>query len=69
MFGQALDQLFAEVAGSISFAATDDLFRRALGDDVAAALSTLRAEVDEVVGAFDDVQIVLDDDYGVPPCD
>jgi hypothetical protein len=42
-----------------------DLLRRARGDDPAAARSPFRPQVDDVIGAFDDVQVVLDDDDGV----
>src|SRR5690606_18320611 len=38
---------------------------RATGDDPAAGLSALRAQVDDVVGVRDDVEVVLDDDHGV----
>lgn len=39
-----------------------DLLRGAGGDDGAAAAAALGAEVDDIVGAFDDVEIVLNDD-------
>jgi len=34
-------------------------------DDVAASGAAVGAEIDEPIGRFDDVEIVLDDDYGV----
>ena len=39
-----------------------DVLGRALGDDPAAAAAALGAEVDDPVGALDDVEVVLDDD-------
>src|SRR5699024_10866970 len=38
-----------------------NLFRRAGGHDLAAAVATFRAEVDQPVGGLDDIQIVFDD--------
>ena len=38
---------------------------RAGGDDLAATRTALWAEVDQPVGGFDDVEVVLDDDHGV----
>ena len=42
-----------------------DLFRRAAGNDRAAAVASLGAEVDDVVGSLDDVEIMLNDKHGV----
>ena len=42
-----------------------DLFGRAGGDDLAAAVAALGAEVDDPVGGLDDVEVVLDDDHRV----
>src|SRR3977135_2117367 len=39
-----------------------DLLGRAFGDDLAAGLPALRAEVNDVVRGLDDVEVVLDDD-------
>src|SRR3954451_23898312 len=39
-----------------------DVFRRAPGDDLAAAVAAFGAEVDDPVGGLDDFEIVLDDD-------
>src|ERR1700721_2011966 len=38
-----------------------DLFRGALGDDLASALSTFGSKVDDPVSGLDDVEVVLDD--------
>src|SRR6516165_4768424 len=46
-----------------------DLFRGALGDDPAAALSAFGAKVDDPVGLLDDVEMVLDDEHGVAQID
>ena len=40
---------------------------RAAGDHAAAAATTFRAEVHEVIRSLYDVEIVLDDDHGVAP--
>src|SRR6516165_8254342 len=45
------------------------LFRGALSDDAAPALATFRAQIDDPVGLFDDVEMVLDDEYGVAQVD
>jgi len=42
-----------------------DEFGRALGHDLPAALAAFGAEIDDVVGGFDDVELVLDDDERV----
>ena len=39
-----------------------NLFRCAFGNDVAATFTALGAEIDDPVGALDDVEVVLDDD-------
>ena len=41
-----------------------NLFGCPRGDDSAAGGASAGAHVDDVVGAADDVQVVLDDDYG-----
>ena len=43
-----------------------DLLRRAGGDDRPAVFPAFRAEVDDVVGRLDDVEVVLDDEQRVP---
>ena len=53
----------------MGFAYGGDLLGGAVGDDVAAAFAALGAEVDEVVGVADDVEVVLDDDDGVAEID
>ncbi len=46
-----------------------DLFGGAGGDDLAAAAAALGAHVDDPVGGFDDVEIVLDDEEGAAAFD
>ena len=43
-----------------------NLFGWPLGHDVPAQLSALRSQIDDPVRALDHVQMVLDDDDGVP---
>src|SRR6202035_3170883 len=63
--GQQRAEVLAGVAG-FDFG---DVFGGAGGDDVAAAGAAVGAEVDNPVGGFDDVEVVLDDDDGVPAVD
>src|SRR5438552_5606780 len=58
-----------EGLASVGFFGPRDEFGRALGDDAAAALAAFRAEVDDPVGLFDDVEMVLDDEHGVAKID
>ena len=46
-----------------------DVLGRAFGDDQPAAAAALRTEVDQPVGGLDDVEVVLDDEDGVPLVD
>ena len=41
------------------------MLRRALRDDGAALVAAFRAKVDDVVGDFDDIEIVFDDENRV----
>src|SRR6266436_5770580 len=52
------------LAGVGLFCAGDE-FGWPLGDDAAAAFAAFRAEVNDPVGLFDDVEMVLDDEHGV----
>ena len=51
-------EVFAGVAGFYFY----DFFGRALGDDGAAFVAAFGAEIDDPVCAFDDIEIVFDDD-------
>src|SRR6266852_6637525 len=53
-----------DLAGIGFFCASDEL-GGALRDDAAAAFATFGAQVDDPVGLFDDVEMVLDDEHGV----
>lgn len=46
-----------------------EVFGGAGGDDLAAILAAFGAHVDNPVGGFDDVEVVLDDDHGVAAID
>ncbi len=47
----------------------DDVLRRALGDDVAAFLACLGAEIDYPIGRLDHVEVVLDHNHGIAQVD
>ena len=47
-----------------TFSAATDFFGCSAGHDPAAVLTAFRAHVDDIIGAPDDIQIVLDDDNG-----
>src|SRR5579862_400689 len=53
-----------DLAGE-GFFYTRDLLGRALRDDAAAFVAAFGAEVDDPVGLFDDVEMVLDDQHGI----
>src|SRR5580704_770513 len=58
MSGESAGKKFA----GMRLRVTRDLFWRARRDDLAALIAALGPQVDEPVGGFDDVEIVLDDD-------
>ena len=58
----SLFQDFAQEAAGMGPFDAGHHFRRAGGDDRPAARPALRAQVDHVVGGFDHVQVMLDDD-------
>ncbi len=60
LFQQGLEVLAGKAARHLGH-----LLRRTLGDDEAAGTAALGAEVDDVVGALDEVEVVFDDDDGV----
>lgn len=63
-----LQKMF-EILTSIATRIFGDLFGRTLGDDLPAACPALRAHIDNVVGAFDDIEVVLNDDHTVASID
>ena len=50
---------------SVAFFGTGNLFGSADSEDLTTLSTTLRTEVDNPVGQFDDIKVVLDDDDGV----
>ena len=54
-----------EEGGGVGALHRGDLLGCAVGDDAAAAFAAFGAEVEDVVGVADDVEVVLDDDDGV----
>ena len=50
----------AQIAARVGFRTRRDLLRRTYRDDLAAAASAFRPQVDDVVRRLDDVQVVLD---------
>src|SRR5277367_286834 len=58
---QRLLQIDARVAARVP----DDLLRRALRDDLAAGVAAFRAHVDDPVGGFHDLEVVLDHNHRV----
>ena len=57
-----LCQHFPQILAGFIFVEGSDFFRRASGDDFAAAVASIGTKVDNPIGAFDDVEIVLDHD-------
>ena len=53
----------------VGIRAIGDVFRCAGCDDAPAATTTFWAEIDDVIGAFDDVEVVLDDDHALAVID
>jgi hypothetical protein len=49
--------------------ASANVFWRALRHDLAAIIAGFRAEIDDPIGALDDVEVVLDDEHGVAGID
>ncbi len=58
-------QFFAKEVSGIGRGAGCDLLRGAADDEAAACFAALGAEVDDVVGTFDDFHIVFDDEDGM----
>ena len=58
-----------QILSGVALLAGGDLLRRAARDQCAARAAALWAEVDQMVGDLDDVEIVLDDKDGVPRVD
>src|SRR5579864_2991010 len=54
------DECRFQIFASIRFRSLGDLLGRAFGDDAAAAVASLRTQVDHPIGAANHFQIVLD---------
>lgn len=62
-------QLLTKILGGKSITIGTHLLGSANGYDIAASFSSIRTYVDDVVGTLYDIQIVLNDDDGVPARD
>ena len=62
-------EMGSEKAPSVRRFACGDLLRRTGGDDAAAGVAALGAQVDHVIGGLDDVEVVLDREHGVARVD
>ena len=60
--------VFQELSG-IAVTSPGDFFWRALGNDLAAAVTSLGPKVEDPVGGFDYIEIMLDDHNGIPLID
>ena len=58
-------KLLPQVSAGVAFFACSDFFGGALGHNTAAARTPFRPDVDDPVRGFDDLEVVLDHDYGV----
>jgi hypothetical protein len=58
-----------ERLAGVGFLDAGDLLGSSLRNDAAAALTAFRAEVNDPIGLFDDVEVVLDDQDGVAEFD
>jgi len=58
-----------EPVAGVALRVGGDFFWGAGGDDLSAAAAALGAHVDDPVGGFDDVEIVLDDEEGAAAFD
>ena len=61
LVGLDLFHVFPEEAGGVPLAPRRHPLRRPLGHDAPAAVAALRAEVDDMVGREQNVQVVLDE--------
>src|SRR5689334_21263438 len=67
--GVSISEVCLEKLAGVGLFAGGDLFGGAGGDDMAAGVAAFGAEVDDMVGGFDDVKVVLDDKDGVAGVD
>src|SRR6185436_4655029 len=55
-------QMGPQINSGVRALRKDDLGRRSRGDNFTAAVAALRTEIDDIVGALDHLEVVLDDD-------
>src|ERR1700731_216965 len=58
-----------EVAAGVALGGLGDVLGGSFGDDPPAAVAAFGSEVDDPVGALDDIEVVLDDQHGVAGVD
>ena len=46
-----------------------DFLRRAASDNVTAFITALRSQINDIVGRFNDIQVVFDDNHGIAEFD
>ena len=68
-FGRGEIEDGGEPVSSVASRVGGDLFGGAHGDDLAASAAAFGAHVDDPVGGFDDVEVVLDDEEGAAAFD
>ena len=57
--------MFAEESGGMGFFGLYDLLRSSFGDHTASLFPSVGPQIDDVVGTFDHIHIVFDDNDGV----
>ena len=62
-----LFQLFFQKLPCIACSAGSNFFRGTHCYDISAFISTFRSEIDYIIGTFDDVHVMLDDNDAVSP--
>jgi hypothetical protein len=63
-----VQDFFKGLAG-MTVVAVGDVIGRALGDNGSALITGIRAEIDDPIGAFDNVEVVLDYHHGMTSVD
>ncbi len=54
-------ELLGKISGGVAFALFDNLFRSAAGNKRASCITSFRSQIHHIVGIFDYLQVVLDD--------
>lgn len=62
-------QYVAQVSAGMRGVALGNIFWSPLGDDGSTAIAAFRTEIDDMIGALDDIQVMLDDDDRVASFD